>query len=104
MTTTPSLAGLPPVHPGQILSTAITAIGKPKSEIADLLGVSRQTLYDVLSGKQSVTAPMALRVGKLIGNGPDLWLNLQAKYDLRRAKEEIGAVVEKIPTLEAADA
>jgi plasmid maintenance system antidote protein VapI len=45
---------------------------------------------------------MALRLGKLCGNGPDLWLNLQKSYDLLRAKHEFGAKIKAIPTLEVA--
>ena len=50
----------------------LPALGKSKTEIARLLGVSRQTLYDILDEKQPVTPGMALRLGKLLGNGPDL--------------------------------
>ncbi len=64
--------GLPPMHPGELLREEILpAIDRPKTEIAKLLGVSRQTLYDVLKEKQPVTPVMALRLGKLCGNGPD---------------------------------
>ena len=45
---------------------------------------------------------MALRLGKLCGNGPDLWLNLQKRYDLHRAERELGEKLGKIPTLEVA--
>jgi addiction module HigA family antidote len=68
----------------------------------ELLGVSRQTLYDVLKEKQPVTPSMALRLGKLSGNGPDLWLNLQKRYDLHQAQRELGEKIENIPTLEVA--
>jgi addiction module HigA family antidote len=74
----------------------------PKTEVARLLGVSRQTLYDILEEKQPVTPMMALRLGKLCGNGPDLWLNLQKRYDLRRAEQALGAKIKAIPTLEVA--
>src|SRR5215469_10395765 len=77
--------GLPPMHPGQLLREEILpAFDRPKTEIAKLLGVSRQTLYDILEEKQPVTPVMALRLGKLCGNGPDLWLNLQKRYDMQR--------------------
>ena len=70
--------GLPPMHPGELLRKEILpALERPKTEIAKLLGVSRQTLYDILEEKQPVTPVMSLRLGKLCGNGPDLWLNLQ---------------------------
>src|SRR5713101_4853324 len=92
--------GLPPMHPGELLREEILpALDRPKTEIARLLGVSRQTLYDILEEKQPVTPVMALRLGKLCGNGPDLWLNLQKRYDLQRAEQELGEKIEAIPTL-----
>ncbi len=100
MTKTPIKRGLPAMHPGELLREDILpALDKSKSEIADLLGISRQTLYDILNEKQPVTAAMALRLGKLCGNGPTLWLNLQRRYDLERAEREVD--VSAIPTLEA---
>lgn len=93
--------GLPAMHPGEMLREDILpALGKSKSEIARLLGISRQTLYDILDEKQPVTAAMAVRLGKLCGNGPTLWLNLQRRYDLERAEREVD--VSAIPTLEIA--
>src|SRR5580704_18453706 len=95
--------GLPPMHPGELLPEEILpALGRPKTEIAKLLGVSRQTLYDLIEEKQPVTPVMALRLGKLCGNGPDLWLNLQKRYDLQRAEQKFGAKIDAIPTLEGA--
>ena len=49
-----------------------------------------------------MTPAMALRPGKLCGNGPDLWLNLQKRYDLQRAEQELGEKIKAIPTLEVA--
>jgi addiction module HigA family antidote len=96
--------GLAPMHPGELLREEILpAIGKPKTEIARLLGVSRQTLYDILDEKQPVTPAMALRLGKLCGNGPNLWLNLQRQYDLAKAEKELRATIKKIPVLHAAE-
>ncbi len=64
--------------------------------------MSRQTLYDILKEKQPVTPMMALRLGKLCGNGPDLWLNLQKRHDLQRAEQQLGEKINAIPTLEVA--
>ena len=95
--------GLPPMHPGELLREDILpALGKSKTEIAGLLGISRQTLYDIIDEKQPVTPAMALRLGKLCGNGPRLWINIQRTYDLWKAEKEIGKDVEKIPTLQVA--
>jgi addiction module HigA family antidote len=91
------------MHPGELLREEILpALGKPKTEIARLLGVSRQALYDILRERAPVTPRMALRLGKLCGNGPDLWLNLQRDYDLRRAEEELREALAAIPTLNEA--
>jgi len=87
----PLLKGIRPVHPGEILrEDVLPALGRPKTEIARLLGISRQTLYDLLMERQPITAPMALRIGKLVGNGPNLWINMQRAYDLERAEREMG--------------
>jgi antitoxin HigA-1 len=95
--------GLKPMHPGEMLrEDVLPALGKSKTEIARLLGVSRQTLYDILDEKQPVTPGMALRLGKLLGNGPDLWINLQRAYDLAVAEHDLAAKLKKIPTLTAA--
>ena len=103
MTRKPPKRGLPPMHPGELLREEILPVlERSKAEIARLLGVSRQTLYDVLKEKQPVTPGMALRLGKLCGNGPDLWLNLQKRYDLRQAERELGEQIKNIPTLEVA--
>lgn len=101
--TNPLLKGLRPVHPGEILrEDVLPALGRPKTEIARLLGISRQTLYDILNERQPVTAAMALRLGKMCGNGPEIWLNLQKRYDLQIAERELGDTLDAIPRLEAA--
>jgi addiction module HigA family antidote len=72
------------MHPGELLrEVTIPAMNLPKAEIARRLGISRQTLYDILEEKQPVTPAMALRLGKFLGNGPEFWINLQRDYDLR---------------------
>lgn len=101
MATTTIKRGLPAMHPGELLREDILpALEKSKTEVARLLGISRQTLYDILDEKQPVTVTMALRLGKLLGNGPVFWLNLQRTYDLERAEKEVD--VSAIPTLEVA--
>jgi addiction module HigA family antidote len=97
------LAGLRPMHPGEMLREDILpALGRPKAEIARLIGVSRQTLYDILDEKKPVTVNMALRLGKLCGDGPRIWLAMQQAYDMEIAEREMSAEIAKIPTLHAA--
>jgi antitoxin HigA-1 len=101
MTKTAIKTGLAPMHPGELLrDEVLPALRRDKSEIAGLLGISRPTLYEILRERQSVTPDMALRLGKLCGNGPDLWLNLQRKFDLHRAEKRLHGKLKKIPTLE----
>lgn len=95
--------GLRPMHPGEMLrEDVLPALGRPKTEIARLLGISRQTLYDILNEKQPITAQMALRIGKMCGNGGDIWLRLQSRYDMQIAEAELGDALDKIPLLKAA--
>jgi len=90
-----------PAHPGEILSEiSIPATGKSKTEIARLLGISRQTLYDILTRRQGVTPATAVRIGKLFGDGPEVWLRMQIEHDLWRARKEVD--VSGIKTLETA--
>ena len=98
----PLLKGLRPVHPAEILRDVIPALGRPKTEIARLLGISRQTLYDLLAERQPITVPMALRIGKMTGTTPESWLNMQRAYDVKIAEREMAEEIAKIPTLREA--
>ena len=92
-----------PAHPGELLrEVVIPATGKSKTEIARLLRVSRQTLYDILGAKQPVTPQIAVRLGKLFGDGAGVWLRMQNEYDLRHAERDMRGELSAIPTLSAA--
>lgn len=92
------------MHPGELLREDIMpALGRPQTEIARLLGISRQMLHAILTERATVTPEMALRLGKLCGNGPELWINLQTRYDLERLAREKPAMIAAIPTLSAAE-
>ena len=90
------------MHPGELLrEDVIPTLDLPKAEIAHRLGISRQTLYDILDEKQPVTPAMALRLGKFFGNGPDFWLNLQREYDLRTLEPKMAEELAAIETVAA---
>jgi len=94
--------GLPAMHTGELLrEDVVPALGRSRTELARLLGVSRQTLHAIMAERAPVTPEMALRLGKLVGNGPDLWLSLQARYDLERLGKSKRAEIAAIPTLAA---
>ena len=95
--------GLRPIHPGELLrEDVLPALGRPKAEIAALLGISRQHLYDLMRERKGVTPAMALRIGKLTGTTPESWLDMQRNYDLAKAQEQLGRALDDIPTLSAA--
>jgi addiction module HigA family antidote len=103
MPRTPLLKGWAPIHPGQHLREDILpALGRPKSELARLLGISRQTFYDVLNEKAPITPNLALRIGKLVGGGAEVWLKMQQAFDLDAAERKIRTELKAIPTLSAA--
>lgn len=90
-----------PTHPGELLrEDVLPATGRTKTEIAALLGISRQQLYDILREKKPVSADIAVRLGKLFGNGAGLWLRMQAAHDAWHAERDVD--VSAIPTLTAA--
>ncbi len=62
-------------------------LGLSIREVAQGLGVSRQTLSCVINGQHGVSPEMAIKLGKAFGTGPELWINLQSTYDLWHAKQ-----------------
>lgn len=92
-----------PTHPGTVLKEdVLPALGLTVAAAAGRLGVSRQFLHRILAGRAPVTAGMALRIGKFCGNGPELWLTMQQACDLWEARQELGAVIARIKTADAA--
>ena len=90
-----------PTHPGELLREDILpALNRSKTEIAELLGISRQHLYDILNEKKPVSAAMAVRLGKMFGDGTDVWLRMQSAYDAWHAEQTVD--VSGIPTLRVA--
>ena len=80
-----------PTHPGAILREDVlpSLAGMSVSAFARSLGVSRQTLHAVLVERSGVSAEMALRLGALLGNGAQLWVDMQSKYDLWHAEAKL---------------
>lgn len=90
-----------PVHPGALLrEDVVPDAGRPKAEIARMLGLSRQHLYDIMEEKKPVSAAVAARLGKLFGGGALSWLRMQAAYDAWHAEREVDTSA--IPVLKVA--
>ncbi|MBI1215677.1 MAG: HigA family addiction module antidote protein [Alphaproteobacteria bacterium] len=94
-----------PTHPGILLAEDILpALDLSVAQAADALQVSRTFLYRLLAGQTPMSMEMCVKVGKLAGNGPRLWANMQTSYDLWQTENDPDVIkaVRKIPTFEAA--
>ena len=80
--------GLPPVHPGEIIKEDILpSVGLSVTAAARALGVSRQMLHDILAERKPLSAVMCLKLARLFGGSPKIWMRLQAAYDLKKAEQ-----------------
>jgi addiction module HigA family antidote len=81
--------GLPPIHPGEILrEDVLPAVGLSVTAAARSLGVSRQMLHGILAGRKPLSALMCLKIARLFGGSPEMWVRLQATYDLKRIERD----------------
>lgn len=79
--------GLLPVHPGELIREDILPpAGLSVTAAAKALGVFRQMLHDILAGRKPLPAVMCLKVARLFGSTPELWMRLQAAYDLKKVE------------------
>lgn len=78
----------PPTHPGYVVGMELEDLGLSITEAAQRLRVSRQTLSQLVNEKRGVSPEMALRLGRFFGNGPDLWLNMQTRFDRWRVEHD----------------
>jgi addiction module HigA family antidote len=80
---------LPPVHPGEVIREDILpSCGLSVTAAARALGVSRQMLHDILAGRRPLSAVMCLKVARFFGSTPELWMRLQAAYDLKKVEQD----------------
>ena len=92
-----------PTHPGEMLrEDFLPDYGLTVSALAEALGVSRQSINELLRERRSISPEMALRLGRLFGNSPEFWLNAQRAVDLSDAAEAIKKDVARIKPLNAA--
>lgn len=93
----------PPSHPGEFLrEETLPAFHLTPAQAARDLGISRQLLHALLCEKIGVSADLALRLGRLTGSGPEIWMRLQEIYDLWHARQRIGDALEAVPEHKAA--
>ena len=94
---------LPPTHPGEIIREDFMPDYKlTTASLSKAIGVSRQTINELLREKRSVTPAMALRLSRLFGNSPEFWLNIQHAHDLWESEKLFKHELERIKPLDAA--
>ena len=92
-----------PPHPGEVLKDGVFADNLVSvTGAAASLGITRVSLSRVLNGKAGVSAEMAVRLGKWLDTGPEVWINMQAQYELWKAEQALKTLVRKIPRLKQA--
>lgn len=92
-----------PIHPGKVLADELEKIKLNAKNLADVIEVPSNRLYQILAGKRNMTADTALRLGQYFGMSPDFWMNLQSAYELDIARKESGKAIQRIPRRNAAE-
>lgn len=92
-------SALPPIHPGVFLAETLDELGISQARFARAIGVSPMRVSHIINNSRPVTAELALRFGRALGQSPQYWLNLQSAYDLRTAEEALGEQLEAVTTL-----
>lgn len=94
---------IPPTHPGEMLrEDFMPDYGLTTAALADAIGVSRQTINEILRERRAMTPAMALRLSRLFGNAPEFWLNAQRAYDLWHAQKSYQRDIKRIKPMHAA--
>ncbi|WP_250901830.1 MULTISPECIES: HigA family addiction module antitoxin [unclassified Dyella] len=84
------------IHPGEVIREDYLApLQMSPNALAQALRVPATRIHEIVKERRSITAETAVRLGKYFSTSPELWMNLQSSYDLRKAQETIGAQVEK---------
>lgn len=91
---------LPPVHPGEVLREEFLRPMKLSPyAVARAVGVPRTRIERLANEQTPVTADTALRLARYLGTSAAYWMNMQARYDLERAEDEVGKELRKIPSV-----
>ncbi len=83
-----NLTPFEPTHPGELIRDELQSIGMTQSKLAERIGVSPSLLNEVINGKRPVNTELALLLEASIGVPADIWLNLQAEYNMQMAKSD----------------
>ena len=92
-----------PIHPGEVLmEDFVEGFGITQHKLAVSIGVPPRRINEIVHGKRAITADTALRLGRYFGVEPQLWLNLQSRYELELAQDRVADQVAAIAPLQTA--
>jgi addiction module HigA family antidote len=81
-----------PPHPGEMIGDSLGELGVSISAAAKGLGITRQQLHNLISGRSGITPEMAVRLEKALGSTADTWLRMQMNYDLAQIRKRAPSI------------
>jgi antitoxin HigA-1 len=81
-----------PPHPGELIGDSLEELGVSISEAARVIGITRQQLHNLISGRSAITPETAVRLEKALGSTADAWLRMQMNYDLARIRQRASSI------------
>lgn len=86
---------LAPIHPGQVLQEILAEAGITMNALALSLRVPANRIGAIIKGRRGITVDTALRLARYFGTSAQMWINLQARYDLEMAKDSMKEQIER---------
>jgi antitoxin HigA-1 len=87
---------LPPIHPGEVLwEDFMKPLGLSRIRVATDLGLSVWRISQIIRGQRAITADTAMRLARYFGTSAEIWLRLQARYDLEVAQERLSKQINR---------
>lgn len=87
-----------PIHPGEILADELAELGMSAKQLASLIEVPPNRLYQIVAGKRAISADTALRLGQYFGMSAEFWMDLQMAYELDLVRQESGKIIQRLPS------
>ncbi len=84
-----------PIHPGEYIAETLEELDMSARELALALDVPTNRITEIVRGRRAISADTALRLGRWLNTGPDVWMNLQKTWELRTAEQSHGSEIER---------
>ena len=84
------------IHPGEVLAGILEDAGLSQSDLAKALGCSRKVISEICTEKRGVSAEMAFRLGKALGQSPVFWMNAQKNWELSQVNQSVTKKIHRL--------